>query len=179
LAHADEGVLRMQRSLEQLLLLARLEAGEAGPSGASSHPGEAAHEAVREVETSCRCMGRIEIDVQPSLPRIAVPDRLVVSGVRNLVENAVRASPPGSEIRLEVSRHAGGGVMFRVLDRGPGLTEEECAQAVRRFWRRGRTGHGSGLGLSIVQAIAQRYGGALLLAPRAGGGLSAELVLPA
>jgi signal transduction histidine kinase len=179
LEHADEGVLRMQRSLEQLLLLARLEAGEAGLSGASSHPGEAAHEAVREVETSCPRIGRIEVDVQPSLPRIAVPDRLVVSGVRNLVENAVRASPPGSEIRMEVSRHAGDGVMFRVLDRGPGLTEEECAQAVRRFWRRGRTGPGSGLGLSIVQAIAQRYGGALLLAPRDGGGLRAELVLPA
>ncbi|MGV3570414.1 MAG: ATP-binding protein [Ramlibacter sp.] len=179
LEHADQGVLRMQRSLEQLLLLARLEAGEEAQPGASSPPEAAARQAVREVEASCPGAGRIEVDVQPALAPTSVPDRLVVSGVRNLVENAVRASPAGGAIRLEVRRVGEAGILFRVLDRGPGLTQEECTQALRRFWRRGRSGDGSGLGLSIVDAIAQRYGGTLRLAPRPGGGLMAELVLPA
>lgn len=179
LAHADEGVLRMQRSLEQLLLLARLEAGEEAQSEASCNPEQAAREAIKEVEASCRCPGRIEVDMQPRLCSLPVPDRLVVSGVRNLLENAVRASAPGGEVRLEVTSDTQARVVFRVLDRGPGMTEEERAQAVRRFWRRGRTGQGSGLGLSIVDAIAKRYGGALRLSPRPTGGLCAELVLPA
>lgn len=179
MAHADEGVRRMQRSLEQLLLLARLEAGEEAPSGGSCNAEEAAREAIKEVEASCQCPGRIDVDIQASSCSLRVPDRLVVSGVRNLLENAVRACAPGGEVRLEVASDPQAGVVFRVLDRGPGMTEEERAQAVRRFWRRGRTGHGSGLGLSIVDAIAKRYGGALRLSSRPGGGLCAELVLPA
>lgn len=179
LAHADEGMLRMQRSLEQLLLLARLEAGEEAQSEASCNPEQAAREAIKEVEASCRCPGRIEVDMQAPSCSLPVPDRLVVSGVRNLLENALRASAPGGEVRLEVSSDTQARVVFRVLDRGPGMTEEERAQAVRRFWRRGRTGQGSGLGLSIVDAIAKRYGGALRLSPRPTGGLCAELVLPA
>ena len=178
LAHADEGVLRMQRSLEQLLLLARLEAGEEAPLPVACNPEEAARAAINEVEASCRCAGRIELDMQMQSCSLDVPDRLVVSGVRNLLENAVGASPFGGEIRLQVTSDSQARVVFRVLDRGPGMTEEERVQAVRRFWRRNRTGPGTGLGLSIVDAIAKRYGGSLRLSSRAGGGLSAELALP-
>ena len=170
----------MQRSLEQLLMLARLEgvARDADPHE-QCNPAEAAHEAVREVETSSECHGRIALDLQtPSVPLVTVPDRLVVSGVRNLLENALRHSPIDGEIRLQVSHDGNGRVVFRVLDSGSGMTPAECEQAVRRFWRRDRTGQGSGLGLSIVDAIARRYGGELRLSPRSPGGLSAELVLP-
>ena len=178
LSSADEGVRRMQRSLEQLLLLARLDAGEEQP-GPACDAAEAAREAAREARASGRGDARIAIDVETGSVSVAVPDRLVVSGVRNLLENALRASPHG-EIRLQVALDATPGhVAFRVLDRGPGMTQEECAQAAGRFWRRDRGGPGRGLGLSIVAAIAERYGGALRLAPRRGGGLCAELSLPA
>lgn len=179
LAHADEGVLRMQRSLEQLLLLARLEAGEEAGADGSSDPAQAAREAVIEVEGACRCSGRIELQVPSSLPPVAVPDRLVVSGVRNLLENAVQATQPGEPVTLRLAVAADGHVAFHVLDRGNGMTADECLQASRRFWRRGRPGQGSGLGLSIVEAIVQRHGGSLQLAPREGGGLHAQLQLPA
>ncbi|ONN82218.1 hypothetical protein A8D65_25260 [Burkholderia cenocepacia] len=93
-------------------------------------------------------------------------------------ENAFRASAGGEQVELELDSETDGMVRFRVLDSGIGMTEQECAEAVRRFWRRGKSGQGSGLGLSIVQAIAQRYGGSLRLSPRTGGGLCAELQLP-
>lgn len=178
LAHADEGVLRMQRSLEQLLLLARLDSDEAPELSGSCDAEEAARQAVAEVEASHRTPGRVVREKLGGGARVAVPDALVVSGVRNLLENAFRATPGGEDVALEVATTPDGNVRFRVLDRGVGMTAQECSEAARRFWRRGRSGQGSGLGLSIVHAIAQRYGGTLQLAPREGGGLRAELQLP-
>ncbi|KWT87614.1 MULTISPECIES: HAMP domain-containing sensor histidine kinase [unclassified Variovorax] len=72
-----------------------------------------------------------------------------------------------------------GTVKFEVLDRGPDMSEEDCAMATRRFWRRSKAAGGSGLGLAIVQAIALRHGGSVRLSPRPGGGLRAEPELPA
>lgn len=177
LAHADQGVLRMQRSLEQLLLLARLEAQAPELSGTCDAE-DAAQQAIAEVEASREGTGKVQRPLARAHARVAVPDALVVSGLRNLLENAFRASAPGQPIALEVDSGEAA-VTFRVLDRGPGMSEQDCADAVTRFWRRGRPGQGSGLGLSIVQAIAQRYGGSLRLAQRSGGGLCAELQLPA
>jgi signal transduction histidine kinase len=182
LAHADQGVLRMQRSLEQLLMLARLEAEDAGLSG-SCDAAEAARQAIGEVEALHRSPARIawQAGGAPAAAAVAIPDVLLVSALRNLLDNAVRATPQHQPIEIQVERAQGDGgqVVFRVLDRGRGMTAPECAEAARRFWRRGQPGEGSGLGLSIVQAIADRYGGALCLVPREGGGLCAELQLPA
>lgn len=72
----------------------------------------------------------------------------------------------------------GGSIVFRVDDRGSGMNAQETAHAAERFWRNGR-GQGSGLGLSIVEAIAKRFGGDLELAARPGGGLVAQLRLAA
>lgn len=178
LAHADEGVRRMQRSLEQLLLLARLEAQAPELSGTCDAE-EAAQQAIAEVEASRSSPGRVRRTGPRVYVSVAVPDAFVVSGLRNLLDNAFRATAQDEQIELELDTTGDAMVAFRVLDRGKGMSEQECAEAVRRFWRGGKSGQGSGLGLSIVQAIAQRYGGSLRLAPRTGGGLCAELHLPA
>lgn len=178
LGHADEGVLRMQRSLEQMLLLARLETQAPELSG-TCDADDAARQAIAEVEASRAGSGSIRC-AGPRVQRtVAVPDAFVVSGLRNLLENGLRACAAGGQVELEIDSATGAMVTFRVLDRGIGMSEQDCADAARRFWRRGKSGQGSGLGLSIVQAIAQRYGGSLRLAPRAGGGICAELRLPA
>lgn len=177
LEHADEGVLRMQRSLEQLLLLARLEA-QAPELAGTCDAEEAARQAVAEIEASRARSGAVRMHGPHVQRTVAVPEAFVVSGLRNLLENAFRASAGGEQVELELDTVTDGMVRFRVLDRGIGMTQQECTEAVRRFWRRGKSGQGSGLGLSIVQAIAQRYGGTLRLSPRTGGGLCAELQLP-
>ena len=56
-------------------------------------------------------------------------------------------------------------IEFSVLDQGPGLSEQDCALATQRFWRKQHQAHGSGLGLAIVQRIAQSGGGVLQLMP--------------
>lgn len=178
LDHADAGVRRMQRTLEQLLLLARID-GEATP--AAIEPAEAAaaaQQAAREAQHARLPGACIRVDAAPDLPAVAVPEALLVSALRNLVDNALNAAPAASCVTLAIAaRH--GQVRFTVLDDGPGLSREECALATRRFWRASKNGPGSGLGLAITGAIAQRHGGSLRLAPREPRGLCAELVLPA
>lgn len=180
LAQAGQGVLRMQRTLEQLLLLARLDGQVEDAGSGGSDAGAAARQAAQDAEAgqgSQGSQGRVRLTGTQHGTMVAVPDVLLVSALRNLLDNALRFAPGGSSVVLEVERTAGQ-VRFSVLDEGPGLSEAECLVAVERFWRRGSSSHGSGLGLSIVGAIAGRYGGGLRLAPRAEGGLRAELTLP-
>lgn len=178
LAHADEGVLRMQRTLEQLLLLARLEGAEELDPSLCADAHDAVEQAVAEIETSRETPGRITVEALPTSRCVHVPEPLLVSALRNLLENALRASADGAPVQLRME--SGDGVVrFEILDSGPGMSEEECAMATRRFWRRSKATGGSGLGLAIVQAIAQRHGGRVRLCPRPEGGLRAELELPA
>lgn len=177
LTHADEGVLRMQRTLEQLLLLARLEAGDELDPSICSDPADAARQAVSEVEASWRMPGKIVLAPGAPTSCVRVPETLLVSALRNLLDNAVRASPRDGAVELRIGSSGDAAVAFEVLDRGSGMSADDCAMATRRFWRRTKSAGGSGLGLAIVQAIAQRHGGTLSLRPRSEGGLQAELTL--
>jgi signal transduction histidine kinase len=119
---------------------------------------------------------------------VDAPDALVVAGVdlalgvlvRNLVDNALRYTPPGGRVRVSL---AGEGVVvrLRVEDSGPGIPPDERAAALARFHRGlGHAASGSGLGLSIVQRIVERHGGGLALDEAPGlGGLRVDVRLPA
>jgi two-component system sensor histidine kinase QseC len=133
-------------------------------------------EAVQDAEAAQGRPGQVLVEGSLEGVAVLVPCGLLASALRNLLDNALR-SAPAAPVTLRAERRDGGRVSFAVLDRGPGLTEAECGQAVQRFWRRGNAGSGSGLGLSIVSSIAERCGGELTLRPRAGGGLSAELTV--
>jgi signal transduction histidine kinase len=98
----------------------------------------------------------------------------------NVVDNAAKYSEPDTPI--VVTADAGPEeVTIHVRDRGPGLTPEERESAFDRFYRggngRSRRPGGSGLGLSIVQALAQRSGGSVSL-DTTPGGTTVSLVLP-
>lgn len=100
--------------------------------------------------------------------------------LRNLLENAILAAPQGSSVDTELLRE-GDTIIFRILDRGPGIPEKDRPHVIERFWRGAASpsGQGSGLGLAIVTAIMERMGGQLRLLARDGGGEQAELILPA
>jgi signal transduction histidine kinase len=87
--------------------------------------------------------------------------------VRNLVENAIRHTPPGVSIEVEL----GGDGVVRVLDDGPGVPEADREAIFRRFWRRDREStEGRGLGLAIVSRVAQAHDGSITIEERPGGG---------
>jgi signal transduction histidine kinase len=94
--------------------------------------------------------------------------------VRNLIENAVRHTPLGVSIEVEVS--ADGSV--RVVDDGPGVPEADRRSIFTRFWRRDRTQADSrGLGLAIVARVAEAHGGSVAVENRPGGGAAFTLRL--
>jgi two-component system OmpR family sensor kinase len=99
--------------------------------------------------------------------------------VKNLVSNAVRYTPDGGTIDLRMRRD-GDMVWIDVVDNGPGIDEALLPRVFDRFFRANPDVEGSGLGLSIVKAIAARYGGDVTLRNRADGhsGIVASIGFP-
>jgi K+-sensing histidine kinase KdpD len=114
---------------------------------------------------SQRLLGhRLKVDVDPNLPLVHIDTVLIEQAVGQLLENAVKYSPPDSDIAV-VARADGDCVALTVSDNGVGLTEEEAAQLFRRAVR-GRRHIGSvpglGLGLWIAKIFVSANGGTLL-----------------
>ncbi len=103
---------------------------------------------------------------------------LLFQALCNLIDNAIKYSPSGSQILLEATQVAHD-VSISVADRGPGIPEAERSKVLDRFYRSANvTGvPGSGLGLSLVNAIARHHGGHLVLTDN-NPGLRATLLLP-
>ena len=93
-------------------------------------------------------------------PTMVIGDRLALRrAANNLLSNAVRMAPEGSEITLTVSRH-GGDATLSVTDQGPGLSADDRSHVFEQFWQGPAQEHrGVGLGLAIVKRIAERHGG--------------------
>jgi two-component system, OmpR family, sensor histidine kinase TctE len=114
-----------------------------------------------------------------ALPAIPGDRLLIEAALRNLMDNAVKYSPPESEISLSLSRE-GTMACIAVRDRGRGLSGSDQSALTRRFGRGENVGDivGSGLGLTIVEEVAAAHGGHFNIAERDGGGTCAALYLP-
>ena len=110
----------------------------------------------------------------------ADPDRLT-QVLTNLLENAVRYTPPGGWVGVSVAALPGGAELS-VEDSGPGFSKEAQTQVFRRFYRaetsRNRRGGGSGLGLAIVRTLVELHGGRVEAHNRPGGGAAFHVTLP-
>jgi len=93
--------------------------------------------------------------------------------LRNLAENALTYSPEGGVVTLKVAPNA-----IAVIDRGDGIVPEIRSQIFARFWRADRLRSGAGLGLSIVQRIAEAHGATLRIEDTPGGGATFRLTFP-
>ena len=179
LCSAEEGVRRLRGTLEQMMVLARAEASTNLEDRSTS---------IREVIASVidaatvEAQLRLAVSVHGTDACCSIPREMLEAAIRNLMDNAIRYSPEDMPVEI-LARFDSATRQCRIVvaDRGPGLSEDQAAKIGQRFWRgdQGRSRNdGAGLGISIVHAIAQRFGGMLNLKPRAGGGLVAELVLP-
>jgi signal transduction histidine kinase len=151
---------RMRRLVGDLLLLARADARRGQPH----RPTDLA-EVLIEVAAELGPMAeRHDLSISP--------EPVVVDGVRdelhrlmlNLLENAVRHTPPGTRVHASTDARDGEAVIT-VEDSGPGIPPELTERVFERFVRGGRDGaKGSGLGLAIVRSVAQSHGGKVELA---------------
>jgi signal transduction histidine kinase len=125
----------------------------------------------------------LEVEVPGALPLVGDRDLLAQAAV-NLLDNALKFTPPGGTVRL-AARLVDSEIEVSVSDDGPGMPDHERRRAGERFFRAdaARSTPGSGLGLSLVRAVAGLHGGAVLLADTHPGaarpGLTVTLRLPA
>jgi signal transduction histidine kinase len=103
---------------------------------------------------------------------ISGDSEMLSRAIRNLVENAINYSPPGTTVEIVVESSG----VVRVLDEGPGIKEDERELIFQRFWRQDRRRAGSaGLGLSIVHRVAEAHAAIIGIENRPGGGASFSL----
>jgi two-component system sensor histidine kinase KdpD len=170
-----EETARLQRRIENLLAMARLQAGGSPPHREPT-PAADLFRAAREHLQLVAPARRLEVRVARDCLDLDVDPPLVVEALVNLLENADRASPSGVAIELLAQCHPENAACVRIeiLDRGSGLLDTP----------HGRPGSAAGgprkgLGLEIARSFAVAHGGSLSLVPRAGGGVCARLDLPA
>jgi two-component system sensor histidine kinase QseC len=155
------GCDRAARVVEQLLLLARLEAGDTQPRRPLALA-DIARQAVAEAAEHPLAAGHT-LALEVTSPATAPGDGLLTHVLlRNLLDNALRYSPPGSPVTVTVDGHGAIGWQLTVEDGGPGLDATGLARLGQRFQRGDTaTASGSGLGWSIVQRIAALQGWAV------------------
>jgi len=172
---------RMNRLVGDLLLLARADAGRIGRRD-ECDLALIASEALEEVGPVAGDH-RFKSRLVPSAPVSGNPDELHRM-VLNLLENAIRHTPAGTEIELVLDEE-GDTVHLQVSDDGPGLPEGLESQVFDRFVRghgpadrASRNGTGTGLGLSIVRAVAVAHGGSVAAGSSPSGGASFDVRMP-
>ena len=177
LRRIEQESARMKVLVEDLLLLARLD----------QQPTLEARPTNLVVIAADACTDAVAGD--PSRPiALDAPGGIEVMGdaahlrqaVSNLLTNALRHTPGGTPIEVACFRR-GTTAILSVRDHGPGLSVEALSHVFDRFWQgdKARVGSGSGLGLSIVAAIAAEHGGGAHAANAPGGGAVFSIILPA
>ena len=178
----SEGVQRAIRLVEQMLALARQEP-RAEPVRSRLALDELAREVIAELVPLADAR-RIDLGMSEAQATFVHGERdAVATLIRNLVDNAVRYTPPGGRVDVSVERSAAlpAQALLRVMDNGPGIAPEERDRVFDRFYRKpGTRSPGSGLGLAIVKAIAAAHGATVTLDEGAsGGGLAVTVTFPA
>lgn len=172
---------RLGRMVSQLLDLSRLESGTSPLHRRRFEVGPLLEQAATESRLH-RPDGDVQVAVEPlDLSVDGDPER-VHQVVANLIENALRYSPPGAPI--EVHGHvAPGWVVIEVTDRGPGIPPEDIGRVFERFYRadsaRAAERGGAGLGLAVARWIVNLHGGAIHAEPRQPTGCRMVVELPA
>ena len=168
---------RLSGIIDNLLFLARAEAAERQIER-TKFDGRAALDKIanyyeaagEERQVSISASGNGDISADPVLFGRAVS---------NLVDNALRATPPGGSIRITL-RATNGGTEVSLIDTGSGIATEDLPRVFDRFYRadRSRGSEGTGLGLALVKSIAELHGGTAIIISTPGAGTTVTLSFP-
>jgi signal transduction histidine kinase len=163
-----EQVDRLAKLAAELLDLSRLDAGRLRVERVSLDLGRLADLLLEEFQPIARgTEHRLELVPDGDVAALADEQRVLQIG-RALIENALRHTPPGTTVRIEVGRE-NGRAEFSVVDDGPGISPEHAPHVFERFYRAdGALASGSGLGLAIARELAEVMGGEIELSSRDG-----------
>ena len=180
LSESQKQLGRLEWITQNLLDLSRLDAGLIQLTRTQEDLGEVAVSVANGFKPSA---AEREVDLLVRKPQevvMAQVDRARMEmALSNLIENAVKFTPSGGQVEISV-RRTGDAVELSVSDSGIGIPNEDLPHVFDRFYRGGNTRRvqGNGLGLAIVQSIAQAHGGQVRLMSEAGAGSTFVIVIP-
>lgn len=172
---------RLAALVHDIIELSRLQGAAAALEATVVSVDDVVHDAVDRARTVANARHHEIVEPEASGLRVYGDYDLLVTALRNLVDNAVSYSPDGTPVRIAV-RAEGGLVDFVVLDEGVGITAEQRERIFERFYRadpaRARDTGGTGLGLSIVKHVALDHGGEVTVWSEPGRGSTFTLRIP-
>ncbi|MGW6395327.1 ATP-binding protein [Streptomyces sp. NPDC055103] len=169
----EEGADRLDHLVGNLLDMSRLDTGTVTAVIRETDLDEVVPMALLGVPE-----GSVELDIPETLPMVAVDRGLLERAVANIVENAVKYSPPGEPVLVSASALADR-VELRVVDRGPGVPDDAKDRIFGAFQRYGDAprGEGVGLGLAVARGFVESMGGTVTAEDTPGGGLTMTVSL--
>jgi two-component system sensor histidine kinase KdpD len=171
----DQEAGRLNRVIGNLMDLSRMRAGAVTPATTPTAVDELI-EGVIAGSAPVLKGHELRLMIRENLPEIPLDIGLLDQALTNVLENAARFTPPGSQITIAAARWRDG-VQIRVADRGPGIPREERERVFEPFVR-GEGSTGTGLGLAIARAIVEAHGGTIRVADEPGGGAAVVIELP-
>jgi len=179
--HASE----LLKTFDSVLRIARLEAGERRELLTDIDPKPILDDLAELYEPACEDAGLHFKSNIISGVRILADRGLLSQAVSNLIENAIKYTPKGGEICLELLKNKAGHAVISIVDDGPGIPEQDRDRVKERFVRldKSRTLPGSGLGLTLVEAVADLHRADFVMSAglgttQASPGLNASIVFP-
>ena len=172
---------RLAALVQDIIELSRLQGASVSQGGSAVDINAVIAEAVDRSQLPAESK-KIQIVVGEPVNATVYGDRdLLVTALRNLIDNAIRYSPENTKVGVGV-RSKDGLIAVSVTDQGEGMTPEDQGRVFERFYRvdaaRSRHTGGTGLGLSIVKHVASNHGGEVTLWSRPGQGSTFTLRLP-
>jgi len=170
---------RLTRLFENILEMARIDAGAVPTDSRWVHPSEIIATAQGQVEQTLR-QHTLSVDVAPDLP-VRLDPRLTAAALARVLENAAQYSPPGSIIHVGAAATSSG-LEIQVRDHGPGLASSDLPNLFQRFARGAaakRRTSGTGLGLSIARGLLAAEGGRIWAENDSEGGSRFTIAVPA
>ncbi len=172
---------RLDRLITDLLTLSQIESGQYAWRQEPVRLDEITRHTVVLLRPIAEKKGHAMIEELKEVAPISGDGEKLAQAVANLVDNAVKYTPPGGTITLR-TESAGGAVTLRVMDTGIGIPAQDLDRIFERFYRvdraRSREEGGTGLGLSIVRHIAEAHGGAVSVESYPGKGSTFTLSFP-
>ena len=176
--------LHLLSLINDILDLSKIEAGAEELDDDALDVGELATSVLRVVRQRAEKSGlRIERSQDEGLPGLRADERKLKQALLNLLVNAIKFTPAGGTVRLDIRCDATEGYVFEVSDNGIGMTSEDIPTALRQFGQidsaLNRKYEGTGLGLPLTKAMVEMHGGSLEVRSTLGAGTTVTLRLPA
>ena len=176
----DEETDRLTAMVSNLLDLSRIEGGALRPDKAWYDIAELVADVTDRVAGGVAATEHpLTVQIEPALPLVCFDYVEIAQVLSNLLQNAIKYTPPGTPISV-FARQVPGAIELAVADRGPGISAARLPRLFEKFYRAGQEGKtsGTGIGLTIAKGLVEAHGGRMWAESREGEGTAFTFTLP-